>query len=117
MGPARCSKIKPVVGAPMTKSGLYLDPNQAFKFLSGVKNQLFGASSPTTETEEHKKTDCEKSWREQRECDDEQRNDPSPTPSSVTSMRHSSSSASLVNMAGRIYFSFSNRFRLMILHI
>ena len=34
----------------MTKSGLKLDTGQAFRFLSGVKSQLFGAGSPT-ETE------------------------------------------------------------------
>ena len=36
-----------VGGAPMAKSGLYLDPNQAIRFLSGVKSQLFGETAPS----------------------------------------------------------------------
>ena len=31
----------------MAKSGLYLDPNQAIRFLSGVKSQLFGETAPS----------------------------------------------------------------------
>ena len=95
----------------MAKSGLYLDPNQAIRFLSGVKSQLFGETAPSpvvpssSTPEENDQSENLENTNSDAFDQTSQRKSPTPSTTSSTNssmLRQSSSSTSLVSFAGKL---------------